>query len=243
MYYLGTRGREWIRFLKKNNIIIKTDSNGCEYIEILGLNAIQKNSQPTLKARHDDLKQSRIYSSQNSCSCPVQAIKLLLNKLPPQCENVFYKKAQNWKTQEFWYNPRLPLGVHTIGNMMKKISISAKLSKVYTSHCIRPTVVSQLFNAGVPTTDIQCVTGHKNQDSVKRYIKRIDDSKKQMLSKNLHKSFEMNSKFLMMTIYFLCEFICNHIYYSFIIIMIYRVMLKFQLDVIHYPPRRQKYRR
>lgn len=116
VYYLGTRGREWIRYLKKSNIIIQHDSSGCEYVEIIGLNVIQKNCQPTLKARQDDLKQSRIYSSNNPCSCPVQAIKLLLSKLPPECEHVFYKKNIQWESQKFWYNSRLPLGVQTIGN-------------------------------------------------------------------------------------------------------------------------------
>ena len=60
IYYLGTRGREWIRFLKKENVTTKTDTKGLEYIEILGLNAIQKNSQPSLKQKNNELKQSRI---------------------------------------------------------------------------------------------------------------------------------------------------------------------------------------
>ena len=93
IYYLGCRGREWIRHLRKENVLTKTDSKGLEYIEVAGLNAIKKNSQPSLTKETNDLKQSRIYSSPNPSSCPVRAIKMLLSKLPPECANLFYKKS------------------------------------------------------------------------------------------------------------------------------------------------------
>lgn len=81
------------------------------------------------------------------------------------------------------------MGVHTIGNLMKKMSSSANLSKPYTAHCIRSTVVTNLFNKGLSTQDIQCVTGHKNENSVKKYIRRVGDDKKQKFSLALNSSF------------------------------------------------------
>lgn len=35
-YYLGTRGREWIRYFKKENLLFQQDSSGNEYVEIEG---------------------------------------------------------------------------------------------------------------------------------------------------------------------------------------------------------------
>lgn len=195
VYYLGNRGREWIRFLKKENVMMKHDSEGMEYVEITGLNAIQKNSQPSLKKEQNILKQSRIYASTNASSCPVKAVQLLLNKLPQEAEYLFYRKSANWRTETVWYNHKMPMGVNGIADLMKKISTAANLSKTYTSHCIRPTVVSTLFNEGISTNDIQCVTGHQSQNSVNRYIKRVNDSKKLMYAKALQKPLQIHQGF------------------------------------------------
>ena len=71
------------------------------------------------------------------------------------------------------------MGKNTVGALMKRISISACLSKPYTSHCIRPTVVTTMFNCSLAVNDIQCVTGpgHKNKDSVKRNLGAVSDKK------------------------------------------------------------------
>lgn len=176
-YFLGTRGREWIRHLKRRNIMFHTDSNGINFVEIDGLINFQKNHQPSLNCGDRNDKQSRIYAT-GKTNCPVIAIRLLLSKLPSECDNIFYKKRNDWFTSQSWHNSKLIMGIHTIGNLMKRISINAKLSRVYTSHCIRPTVVSSLFNRGFTAQDIQCVTGHKREDSVKRYMRRVCDAKK-----------------------------------------------------------------
>lgn len=76
------------------------------------------------------------------------------------------------------YSPKQVMGIHTIGNLMKRISANAKLSRSYTLHCKRSTVVSILFNEGFAAQDIQCVVGHKREDSVKRYMRRVCDVKK-----------------------------------------------------------------
>ena len=72
---------------------------------------------------------------------------------------------------------------------MKRISLNANLSKQYTAHCIRTTVVTNMFNSGHSVSDIQCVTGHRNADSVKRYLRRVGDDKKIEFSKTLSKTF------------------------------------------------------
>lgn len=52
MYFLGLRGREWIKRLKRQQIVFQTDSNGKEFIMLEGLDTVndQKNDQPTLQS-------------------------------------------------------------------------------------------------------------------------------------------------------------------------------------------------
>ena len=81
------------------------------------------------------------------------------------------------------------MGVNTIGSLMKTISKKSKLTKDYTTHCIRTTVVTNLFNENVPVEEIACVTGHKDTKSVKRYIRNISDDKIQHYASSLQKRF------------------------------------------------------
>ena len=189
IYFLGQRGREWIRHLKRSNVIISVDSTGRKYVEITNLNAVQKNRQPSVSKQCVDQKQSRIYQAENQCNCPVVGIETLITRLPENAEYLFYQPLKNWRESKCWYNANLVVGAQKLGNLMKTISQSANLSKLYTVHCIRATIVTEMFNNGAAVQDIQCVTGHKNSDSVKRYLKRVGDSKKQDFSRMLVSSF------------------------------------------------------
>lgn len=195
-YYLGLRGREWIKYLERKSIQFLKDSDGNEFIEVQNINTIQKNQQPAVgsSSRMKYEKQGRIYASPNILSCPVEAIRFLTQKLPPEAKLLFYRKKSDWQTQIFWYNVALPMGKNTIGTLMKRISTSARLSKQYTSHCIRPTVVTTMFNCGLAVNDIQCVTGHKHKDSVKRYLRAVGDKKKKEYSDALNQCFNEDQK-------------------------------------------------
>ena len=189
-YYFGTRGREWLRYLRKGSVKIRTDSNGKEYVEILNIHNIQKNVQPNIqKSKRENLKQARMYSLLNKDECPVECLKLLLGKLPQESEHLFYKSTHDYRTTGVWYNVKQPLGVNTISKFMKNISQNAELSRIYTAHCIRPTVVTTMWNSGCSVQDIQNVTGQKKEDSVKRYLKRVGDDKKKEYSRVLSNSF------------------------------------------------------
>jgi len=81
---------------------------------------------------------------------------------------------------------REKLGQNQLGHMMKKISSKAQLSKVFTNHCIRETVVSELHQRGFSFPEISTVTGHKTTESVSRYIRQNKDATKRKLSSALH---------------------------------------------------------
>ena len=135
------------------------------------------------------LKDGRMYESDVRDSCPVVALRSFFQRLPDDCDFLFYKKLKNWRDSEMWYNPNQPMGVNTISKLMSEISHDAKLSKTYTSHCIRSTVVTNLFNDGVPVEEICNITGHKDTKSVKRYIRHVSDEKKIGYANALNRAF------------------------------------------------------
>ena len=77
---------------------------------------------------------------------------------------------------------------------MSTISSSAGLSKNYTAHIIRLTVISELFQAGFSLPNICKITGHKQTRTVERYLqygsRKISQMKDMCLSlkRSLHSS-------------------------------------------------------
>ena len=59
-----------------------------------------------------------------------------------------------------WFS-KIPLGVHTITNLMKSRSKSAGFDVNKKHYSIRKTMVKNLKKAGVSATNIMAVTGHK----------------------------------------------------------------------------------
>ena len=60
-------------------------------------------------------------------NCPVQLLKNLIQVLNPGEEALFQRPKRKFcASDEIWFN-RAPLGVNTLGNMMKEISIAANL--------------------------------------------------------------------------------------------------------------------
>ena len=59
-----------------------------------------------------------------------------------------------------WFK-REPLGKNKLANMHN--SKRAQLQKVYTSHCVRASTITRLFQAGVPAKQICALTRHKHK--------------------------------------------------------------------------------
>ena len=68
---------------------------------------------------------------------------------------------------------------------MKEISKDAKLSQIYTNHCIRATSVTVLSNDGHDANDIIAISGHKNTSSLIPYTRKVGDSKRRKMSSTL----------------------------------------------------------
>lgn len=186
-YFFGNRGREGIRELTRQNVEFKFDSDGNEFAR-MNVSFQQKNVRSTLKkSDYSDGKISRIYATRNNLRCPVQALKCYLHHIK-NCEKdaLFPKPRQSFVP--FGYEKKQVLGKSKLGGMMKEISKMAHLSKLYTNHCIRPTVVTNLKKAGFADREICAITGHKNERSVARYDKGVNDRTLKRLSDSLHES-------------------------------------------------------
>uniref|UniRef100_A0A1I8J0I9 Integrase n=1 Tax=Macrostomum lignano TaxID=282301 RepID=A0A1I8J0I9_9PLAT len=53
-------------------------------------------------------------------------------------------------SEGLWYTKKAT-DINTLGPMLKRISASAELSRPYLAHCLRPTVVTELHEARIPT--------------------------------------------------------------------------------------------
>ena len=89
-------------------------------------------------------------------------------KLNPGCDVFLQRPSRNYHGRDTWFDC-VPLGIHTINNIMKKISKQSGSSKIYTNHCVKASTATILKRAGVPMQDIMHVTGHKNAASISSY--------------------------------------------------------------------------
>ena len=71
-------------------------------------------------------------------------------KVIQKCSALFQKPKKNFlRSDEIWFE-NSPIGVNKLGGMMKEISLTASLGKVYTNHCVSSTTISALDEAGIP---------------------------------------------------------------------------------------------
>ena len=69
---------------------------------------------------------------------------------------------------------------------MKDISTKANLSQQYTYYCLRATAMMILSNAGVQARNIMSVTGHRNEQSLKSYVREPSLRQRDEMCKILH---------------------------------------------------------
>ena len=116
-------------------------------------------------------KLGRMYET-DSATDGYSALQKYLAKLNPDCSALFQYPKRNWSEQDkVWYENR-PLGVNKLSAMMKEISSSANLSRIYTNHSVRATAITLWSNAGLPDRQIMAISGHCNESSLRSYHSR-----------------------------------------------------------------------
>ena len=67
-----------------------------------------------------------------------------------------------------WYYAT-PMGVNTLGGLLKNACQEAGIQGKKTNHSLRKTTVAELSEAGIPPHKIIKITGHKNSASIQHY--------------------------------------------------------------------------
>ena len=189
VYHFGNRGREGIKELKKQDFVFRFDSDGKEFCELVS-SIEQKNVTPD---NSENVKCARIYSTGKE-NCPLQCIKLYLSKIENNDHPSFWPKPKRVPTVNCWYEKKQIVGRTVLDEMMKRISRNASLSRIYTNHCVRPTVVSNLKSSGFKNDEICLITGHKSETSISRYDRLVHDRTLKRLSSSLSKETVVSEK-------------------------------------------------
>ena len=115
----------------------------------------QKNVKASLiKSDFEDNKQARMYADvEFSDHCPVKTMRLYLSKIPKNCIHLFPRPKTDFKNGS-WFQPKQVVGKMLLGSMMSKISKKASLSKVYTNHFVRATIVTNLSEDGFDRNEV-----------------------------------------------------------------------------------------
>ena len=138
MLHFCRRGRENLRDIRKDWFMFNTDENNVEYVTMR--DELDKNH----RGGDNTSQQARMYAT-GMPDCPVKSLKLYLSKLN-QSASFFFQRPR-MAASACWYDAA-PLGKNTVGTMMQRISKDAALSKTYTNHCIRATVITNLDELG-----------------------------------------------------------------------------------------------
>ena len=195
VFYFGLRGREVLSCLKKTDIDFDVDSDGHEYVRIKN-DFLTKTVKKSLSQKEfENISVARMYANSDCPSeCPVNCFRFYLSKIPDTNPHLFAMPKENFNhSSKSWYTNSRNVGKDALGKFMKIISNEARLSKIYTNHCVRVTVVSELHQQGFKNSEIAQITGHKNSESVERYIRQTRDEGRRKLSRALSKGFSISN--------------------------------------------------
>lgn len=194
-YQFGLRGRELLASFTKDLFLIGTDSDGFRYIEIR-CDMLSKNVKASLSQKeYENLRSARIYEDKtDSQKCIVRLFEDYVKKIPEGNPFLFPLPLKKAKPNGVWYCDKKHLGKDALGQMMKNISKNSDLSTIYTNHCVRVTTISNLSRQGYSSEQIATVSGHKNVNSVQRYVRRLHDSDKRKISDDLRNAIDAKVK-------------------------------------------------
>lgn len=110
--------------------------------------------------------------------CPVDMFVLYTSKLNKSI-NHFWQRPKRGKlhyTDPIWYD-KMRVGHGPIENFMAQLSLDANLSRRYTNHSIRSTVMGILGEI-YEGRHVIGLSGHKNEGSIKLYARKLSNKKK-----------------------------------------------------------------
>lgn len=104
-----------------------------------------------------------------------------------QCIFMFSKRSWLGPSDEVWYENRC-LRVNKLGKMMTDLILAAQLSKIYTNHCVRATAINLWCDTALSNRPIMTISGHRNEQSLKRYNPRPSSKQLEKCSDEISKA-------------------------------------------------------
>ena len=177
MIYLCNRDRENLRKMNASDFHIMSNSEGHRYVSMS--DKLTKNHRG---ATVDERSQKgRMYET-GLDRCPVSSFEKYVAKLHPDCNSFWQKPNENMKSEESRWFCNVPLGKNTLGEKMKKLSVAAGLSYVYTNHCLRATTITTLDHSGCEARHMMAISGQKSEASIRSYSTHVADSTMRAMS-------------------------------------------------------------
>ena len=124
--------------------------------------------------------------------CPVASFEKCLEHLNPKNEFLFQRPKKEVSSDAIVWYDKMVVGERSLGDMMKRISKEANLSRIYTNHSIRATAVTILDKSGFEARHIMTVSWHRNESSTRAYSK-TDQTAKRRMSETLTAAGASNS--------------------------------------------------
>lgn len=172
-------GREGQRDLRRESFKFMQDSSGHEF-------AVITNGEPSKSPAERD---TRLYST-GAHDDAFASLKLYVSKLNPSCTAFFQQPKQSVTNDDaVWYSSR-PLGINRLGEMMKSISAGARLSQIYTNHCVRTTGITLLPNRNVPDCHIMFVSGPSSEQGKVHYSTQPSGLQLEIVSGNISNALQ-----------------------------------------------------
>ena len=112
--------------------------------------------------------------------CPVASFEKCLQHLNPKNEFLFQRPKKEVSSDAIVWYDKMVVGERSLGDMMKRISKEANLSRIYTNHSIRATAVTTLDKSGFEARHIMTVSWHRNESSTRAYSKTDQTAKRRM---------------------------------------------------------------
>ena len=115
---------------------------------------------------------------------------LYISKLNSRRNDLWQRPKKEIKDplQDEWYDNQV-IGRDPLNNAMKILSERAKLSQMYTNHCIRASVVTKLDEERFEARHIMVVSSHKSENSIKSYSAKCPENKKKEMFEALNQPF------------------------------------------------------
>ena len=192
MYFALRSGQEH-RDLQFSQIeLIEPSGNSPPYL--VYTENISKNNTGGMAQRKLQPKQVMRHSNtSNQSRCFVHLFKEYVQHCPKERKTTcFYLTALKKPKGDVWYSDT-PVGHNTLSKTVKRLCASAGISGFKTTHSLRVTNATRLFQSGVDEQLIMARTGHRSVEGVRSY-KRISHEQRQTLSEVLNSATNGNEE-------------------------------------------------